>query len=444
MRFRSRFSIPFFAVVVAALFPLGAFAAQAAREPIGALVTTATTVEWQVAGDYSAVVLSLQRPDGQVRAETFAAGRTPMVQVENLADGVYSYELRAMPRRAARDGARSQDEAADARMLVQSGSFAVLNGAVVPPNASENGVGARQPKTPITNPFYTTDVSATGGLCGGADCTSAESYGLATIKAKANNTRLKFEDTSTSAGFATTDWQISANDTFSGGLNKLFVEDLTAATSPFVIEGGTPTNTLYVDSTGRIGLRTSTPAKDLTISAPLSPTIQMEQSASPFQAWDIVANNNNFYVRDVNHESDPFIILAAAPYNSLVIDASGRIGLGVAAPSYQIHHSSGARLDAGVWVDASSRKVKQDIHQLDSGAAFAAFESLQPVTFAYKSNPTDTHVGFIAEDVPDLVATPDRTGLAPMDIVGVLTKIVQEQQKTITEMRTRLDKLEQK
>ncbi|HKR64408.1 MAG TPA: tail fiber domain-containing protein [Thermoanaerobaculia bacterium] len=418
MRF-SRFSIPFLVLVLS----LNAFASSSLHEPIGALVATATSVEWQTAGDNASVVLSLQKPDGQVVHETFAEGRNPMLRVEKFADGLYAYELRAGDR-------------------VQTGSFTILNGAIVPPNLRENAA-PRRPGKPSTDTFFASDVSATGGVCGGADCTNAETYGLSPVKMKANNTRLKFEDTSTSPGFASTDWQLSANDTTSGGANKLFVEDLTAATSPFVIEGATPSNTLYVDSTGRIGLRTSTPAKDLTISVALSPTIRMEQSASPFQAWDIVANNNNFYVRDVNHESDPFIILAAAPYNSLVIDSTGRIGLGVATPSYQIHHSSGARLDAGVWVDASSRKVKQDIHELERDAAFDALHALQPVTFAYKSNPTDTHVGFIAEDVPELVATPDRTGLAPMDVVAVLTKIVQEQQKTIDEMRVRLEHLEQ-
>ena len=38
---------------------------------------------------------------------------------------------------------------------------------------------------------------------------------------------------------------------------------------------------------------------------------------------------------------------------------------------------------------------------------------------------------FIAEDVPDLVATKDRKGLSPMDIVAVVTKVVQDQQETI-------------
>ena len=418
MRLSPRWLIPFL------LFPLGALA-ESPHAPVARMITTATMVEWQPSLDRQPVVLSLQRPDGRVVTETFPAGSKPMLRVENLGgDGLYKYELRS-------GGAAAQ-----------SGSFSVRSGAVVPPNLRETAV--RPPFKTAPNTFFSDFVSAAGGLCGGADCTSTESMGSATIKAKANTVRLKFEDTSTLAGFPTTDWQISANDSFSGGANKLFVEDLTAATVPFLIEGGTPTNTLYVDSTGRIGIGTSTPAKTLTMDDPLSPTIQMEQSASPFQTWDIVANNNNFYVRDVNHESDPFIIKTAAPYYSLVIDASGKIGLGVSAPSYQIHHSSGARLDAGVWVDASSRAVKQDIHDLDRDAALEALQALQPVTFAYKANPTDTHVGFIAEDVPELVATPDRTGLAPMDIVGVLTKVVQEQQKTISDLRARLERLEKK
>ncbi|MEA2490477.1 MAG: hypothetical protein QOH21_2269, partial [Acidobacteriota bacterium] len=336
---------------------------------------------------------------------------------------------------------------ANAGPLVQTGSFTIANGTVVAPGALEAG-GARslaaKSLRPAVDTLFAGDVAAQGGVCAGADCTAAESYGVSAIKLKANNTRLKFEDTSATAGFPTTDWQLSANDTFSGGANKFFVEDLTAATAPLVIEGAAPNNALYLDNTGRIGLRTSTPARDLTISAPITTGIRMEQSTSPFQAWDIVANDANFYVRDVSHEQNPFIIRSSAPYNSLVIDTTGRIGLGVVSPLYQIHHSSGARLDAGNWVNASSREVKQDIHQLDGGAALVALKALEPVTFAYKENPGETNVGFIAEDVPDLVATADRKGLSSMDVVAVLTKVIQGQQRTIEDLQTRLQHLEEK
>lgn len=425
MRSTHRFSLPLFAAALAALVPLIVFAADA--EPRAArLVTTVRAIEWRAAIDSAVTRLSVQRPDGEVMTETFAAGRTPTLQLDGLADGLYSYELRSAQ--------------ADSAPLVQSGTFTIAHGAFVSPAVPERVPSLRT----SPNTLFNDDVAAKGGVCAGADCTSPESYGLATAKLKANNTRLKFEDTSTSPGFPTTDWQLSANDTFSGGANKLFVEDLTAGTVPLLIEGATPTNALYLDSTGRVGLGTSTPAKDLTISVPLSAGIRMEQNASPFQAWDIVANDANFYVRDVNHESNPFIIKSNASYNSLVIDTSGRIGLGVASPTYQIHHSSGARLDAGTWINASSREVKQDIHDLGRDAAFGALKALEPVTFAYKAKPTETRVGFIAEDVPNLVATADRKGLSSMDIVAVLTKVVQEQQRTIEDLQTRLQRLEPK
>jgi Chaperone of endosialidase len=420
MRSNDRFSLPFFAAAVAALLPL---LASANEEPRAARLLAATrAIEWQSPIDPAESRLSIQRPDGAVITETFAAGLSPMLKLDGLGDGVYSYELRA--------GAS-----------VQSGSFTVANGAIVSPDAVERPVIRR---TPVAETLFTDDVAAKGGVCAGIDCTDTETYGVATVKLKANNTRLKFEDTSTSVGFATSDWQLTANDSASGGANKFVVEDLTAATSPVVIEGATPSNTLYVDSNGRIGIRTSTPARDLTIANPVSTIIRMEQSASPFQAWDIVANNNNFYVRDVNHEQNPFIIKSSAPYNSLVIDTTGRIGLGVASPAYQIDHSSGARLDAGNWVNASSRAVKQDIHQLDGDAALGALKAMQPVTFAYKTNPAETHVGFIAEDVPELVATSDRSGLSSMDVVAVLTKVIQEQQRTIEDLQTRMQQLERK
>jgi hypothetical protein len=59
--------------------------------------------------------------------------------------------------------------------------------------------------------------------------------------------------------------------------------------------------------------------------------------------------------------------------------------------------------------------------------AAVAMAQPRPVRYAYKANPQEEHVGFIAEDVPELVARADRRSLAPMDIVAVLTRVVQPQ-----------------
>jgi hypothetical protein len=126
-----------------------------------------------------------------------------------------------------------------------------------------------------------------------------------------------------------------------------------------------------------------------------------------------------------------------------VINRDGNVGIGVKLPSQPIQHKNGAFLSAGgVWTNASSREYKQDIEELPASAAVDALGKLCPVTYAYKVDPSEHHVGFIAEDVPDLVATKDRRSLSPMDVVAVLTKVVQEQQKTIDEMKARIDRLE--
>ncbi len=113
----------------------------------------------------------------------------------------------------------------------------------------------------------------------------------------------------------------------------------------------------------------------------------------------------------------------------------GNVGIGTITPSYPLHMGSGAYVTTGgVWTNASSREYKKDIHSLTSEDAMLAFNKLEPVSFKYKTD-NEQHIGFIAEDVPDIVATKDRKGLSPMDVVALLTKVVQEQQKTIAELK---------
>lgn len=89
----------------------------------------------------------------------------------------------------------------------------------------------------------------------------------------------------------------------------------------------------------------------------------------------------------------------------------------------------------GVWTNASSRSLKENIQALSTGEAMDTLNKLIPVKYNYKIDKANKHVGFIAEDVPDLVATADRKGLSPMDITAVLTRVVQEQQEMIREQQ---------
>ena len=180
------------------------------------------------------------------------------------------------------------------------------------------------------------DLIVQGSLCVGFDCVNGESFGFDTIRLKENSTRIKFEDTSVGS-FPSNDWQLTANDSASGGANKFSIEDITGARIPFTITAGAATNSIFVDSTGRLGLRTSTPVLDVHINTSNTPAIRMEQNNSggfTAQTWDVAGNEANFFVRDVTGGSKlSFRIRPGAPTSSIDIASNGNVGMGTASPA---------------------------------------------------------------------------------------------------------------
>jgi len=102
------------------------------------------------------------------------------------------------------------------------------------------------------------------------------------------------------------------------------------------------------------------------------------------------------------------------------------------ASGTELYLGNGAKNLGGVWINASSRVLKENIKALSAKEALTAFSKLQPVTYNYKTDKSEKVVGFIAEDVPELVSINSRDGLSSMDMVAVLTKVVQEQEKKMT------------
>ena len=79
----------------------------------------------------------------------------------------------------------------------------------------------------------------------------------------------------------------------------------------------------------------------------------------------------------------------------------------------------------------SSRALKENIVTLDADRALEALRHLTPVKFAYRDDPGTQHLGFIAEDVPELVAEADRQSVPVMDVAALLTRIVKDHQVQI-------------
>ena len=564
----------FLIVLLALSIPMAAFA-----QPVGKPSGGGASIQWNVThSGHEKIRLSVLGSDETLWVKEFAAGRTPSFSLSDMggdvADGQYNYELRVVHKisegtkkkledaRAKGDEAsvkKIQKEAGLGQAIVQSGTFTVLNGFIVDPNGAEadsNDAAAAARGAVSTNAATTgtanrnwqvraldqvipDDLIVQSSACVGFDCVDGESFGVDTIRLKENNLRIHFEDTSTSAGFASNDWRIIANEQPSGGANMFAIEDSTAARNPMTIEAAAPANSLYVDSTGNIGFQQSTPGLDLHLTTSDTPAFRLDQSnAGGFtaQTWDIGGNEANFFIRDLTGGSRlSFRIRPGAPTSSIDIAASGNVGIDTASPEAKLHVFSNSTTDgvlalgedsdgntgtqsafnvayggssfgrasgflnvrpdsnavapnpsirlmtansvrmiidnegfiglgstanpdapihytngasqarlttAGVWQDASSRVGKENINELDADAAFEALNELKPVTYNYKVEPTDGKVGFIAEDVPAIVATPQRDGLSALDIVAVVTKVVQEQQKTIDQLNERIAELE--
>ncbi len=349
-----------------------------------------SSVRWEVLAANSGLTLTISAPDGRVFRKEFKAGAAPEFtltdkQGERLPDGQYTYELRLSPVISAGIKERlnasraKDDEPEDERTarkqtaapgLVQSGGFAILNGSVIVAGAVEDSrrtakVSGLQlaPKVisgntvarlrnhrvslgAMPDEVIPDDLIVQGSICAGLDCVNNENFGFDTIRVKENNTRIQFDDTSTSAGFPTNNWQIRANSSASGGASFLAFVDQGATgnsetgTIVFEVDAGAPANSLKVSSTGKVGLRTATPVLDLHINTTDTPAIRFEQNNTggfTAQTWDVAGNEANFFVRDVTSGSRlPFRIRPGAPTSSIDISATGNVGLGTASPAFPL------------------------------------------------------------------------------------------------------------
>ena len=264
------------------------------------------------------------------------------------------------------------------------------------------------------------------------------------------------------------------------GSNKLYIDNCYSkgfgdtCTDP-LIYGEFDNRILKLD--GSLGIGVS-PAYDIDVSAGGTAKSQLHFSLAGADTggWITSVEPNNFWLSSgaaynaaaggwVQKSSDGLAVIAGSSGNAgyrvftrekcpvglictivprMIINYSGQVGFGI-GPSYPLHMASGALVTVGgVWMDASSRDYKEDIQQLSAAAAMNTLQGLNPVTFKYKAGEEERHVGFIAEDVPELVATKDRKGMSPMDVVAVLTRVVKEQQDTVNRQQQAIQEQQQR
>jgi hypothetical protein len=312
------------------------------------------------------------------------------------------------------------------------------------------GLLAIQPPTALADQVVADDLIVQSNLCVGVACADGEMFaaGGGQIILKGINPVVQFRD---NIGAART-WNLIGD---SIGFD---VVDVIAGTTPFSIAPDTPSNALKLRPAG-VGIGTDSPAQKL--------HVRLDQNANTFSLVQNATNGLNAaaVIRTQadtalqnfqSHASSRTLVRWGVPLggwneflsvvgNGLTMGTLGnaRFILGTSATarmtfdgdSNVIDFAGGGQYDGNSFNDASSRALKQDIRPLGPDAARDALAGLEPVTFAYRDAPADPRVGFVAEDVPELVATSGRTTLSALEIVAVLTSVVQEQQRAIQEQR---------
>jgi hypothetical protein len=432
---------------------------------------------------YQQVTLKITGAGNFVWQQTFNNTQTPAFPLGDgthaYPDGVYTYELQITPVLSPQVQAtlaasgdhnpRVVNDLRAANLLPNgpfsfSGQFQITQGAftltssVLANNNDYDG-------NPMLDQIIADDLIVTGSACFGFDCVDGESFSFDTIRLKENNLRLKFDDTSATAGFAANDWQLTANDSISGGSNKFSIEDITGAKIPFTLMAGARTDALFVSSTSRVGLGTSTPVLNLHIVQGDTPAIRLDQDASSgysAQTWDIAGNEANFFIRDVTSGSTlPFRIKPGAPTNSIYLGNNG-VGLGTATPDSSLHiaqadptvkvystnnsqntfylDSNGNLTLSGLLTEASDVNVKENIRPIDPQTILQRLAAMPISSWNYSADDANIrHIGPMAQDFYAAFAVgADNRHIAALDSNGVALASVQALNQRVEEQNSQL------
>ncbi len=188
------------------------------------------------------------------------------------------------------------------------------------------------------------------------------------------------------------------------------------------------------DDGNRVGIGTDEPQQRLDINGSLHVHDRNSSVAG------VIISQSSGDTGYIMHNRASTLTIGAGSIDRITIDRDGFVGIGVSRPAHPLQMASGARVtEGGVWTNSSSRAAKSDITPISADEALDALAAFEPVTFTYRNGDQERYAGFIAEDVPDLVAMADRESLSAMDIVAVLARVVQEQQKQINELQAKLD-----
>ena len=220
-----------------------------------------------------------------------------------------------------------------------------------------------------------------------------------------------------------------------------------------------PADSLAVDTTGNVGVGTATPQAKLDVLGNIKSTFSGSSTGGLQQLFIMSANNTNAAAR-----SDASFIMENARagftwafrtdednggFSASKQGTGARelelINTSAVAANVELHLANGGKNIGGQWLNASSRSYKENINELSSEDAMQALKGLKSVTYQFKRDANkEQRVGFIAEDVPALLATKDRKTVDSLQIISVLTKAVQVIQAEVETKDAKIIEMEAK
>ncbi len=437
-------------------------AGQEPKTPVAHLEVQPARIDWMPQADYERLVLTVAGPEDLYIQREFGAGETPFfssldVQGGRLPDGVYAYELRAVPRleldlrekptkarevgddsvlkELQKEGSRPESPLVQSGHLwIQGGSF--MDKIPVPRAPSSPGESASKPPTPnfTAKTTINDDLIVKAQACIGAGCVE----GMADVPAlklrELFDTKIVFENDGCCTPYSN-NWALQANDSSNSNGNFL-IRDLTYNTSPFKIGPIAPDNALTILSfSGNVGLGTLTPAAALHV------------TRSTGALATLARFSNNLGIQVLYDRTDA----GANDWQTSNFNATFQISVPGAAPPQFSLNANGNLTIGGTLTELSSRDAKTNFESLDPVTVLARLDDLPISVWSYRQDTSARHIGPMAEDfhkafglgVDDKTIAPgDKAGVALAAIKG-LHQVVQEKDTEIAELENRIEALEE-
>ncbi len=263
-----------------------------------------------------------------------------------------------------------------------------------------------------------------------------------------------------SSGFTPQTWDVAGNET------NFFVRDATNGSRlPFKIRPSAPTNSIFVDSDGDVGLGTASP--DARLHVPAQVLIDNGDNGA------IVAPSNNdglseLYVRSDDSGSDHIIATfennsggsaviqlaktGGSPTNQWELAATASsftISRGGGAVQFIMDNSGNIDVDGDVTANSvlltSDRNLKQGFEGIDPMDVLSKVVAMPLTTWSFKETSDVRHMGPMAQDFHAAFGLgPDDRHISPMDSAGVAIGAIQGLHQVISEKDAEISALNDK